>query len=197
MAGTLDLGAHSLVALPWPTLASLRAALVRGAGPDAAVQLQEAGYAGGDALHGAFRSWLAERGHTDPDALPLSSFTALAAEFFRDIGWGALEIGSLDGAVATVDAAAWMEADASLGEDAPACHVSTGLFADFFSRVADVPLAVLEVECRSAGAERCRFLVGSVEMLERIYETMGRGGDYEEVTRGAGVDAGEPRMDEL
>lgn len=190
MAASLDLGAHTLVALPWPTLAAVRAALVRAAGLDAAVQLQEAGYAGGEALHAAFRSWLAERGHAEPEALALATFTSRATEFFRDIGWGALEIGSLDDSVATVDATSWIEADASNGEEAPACHISTGLFADFFSRVAGVPLAVLEVECRSAGAERCRFLVGSVELLERIYDTMGAGGGYEEVTRGAVVDTG-------
>ena len=54
------------------------------------------------------------------------------------------------------------------------------MFADFFGRIADTPLAVLEVECRSMGAPRCRFLVGNAEVMEHVYEEMGRGVDYEE-----------------
>jgi hypothetical protein len=53
------------------------------------------------------------------------------------------------------------------------------MFADFFGRIADAPLAVLEVECRSMGAHRCRFLVGNAEVMEHVYDTMGRGSDYE------------------
>ena len=54
------------------------------------------------------------------------------------------------------------------------------LFADFFGRIADTPLAVLEVECRSMGAPRCRFLVGNAAVMEHVYDEMGRGVDYEE-----------------
>ena len=41
------------------------------------------------------------------------------------------------------------------------------------------PVAVLEVECRSAGQDRCRFLVGSPDVMDAVYEEMGRGTDYE------------------
>jgi predicted hydrocarbon binding protein len=186
MAASPDVAAHTLLALPWPTVAALRAALLRAAGADAPVQLQEAGYAGGEALFDAFRSWLAGRGLGEPGSLPLQRFAELATEFFEELGWGSIAIGSMHDALATVDATRWMESDDAPGDDAPACHVSTGLFADFFSRVAEVPLAVLEVECRTTGAERCRFLVGSVELLEAVYEALGRGEDYEAVARGAG-----------
>ena len=53
------------------------------------------------------------------------------------------------------------------------------MFADFFGRIADSPLAVLEVECRSAGAPRCRFLIGNAEVMGHVYDEMGAGQSYE------------------
>jgi hypothetical protein len=53
------------------------------------------------------------------------------------------------------------------------------MFADLFGRLAGAPVAVLEVECRSAGQERCRFLVGSPDVMDAVYEEMGNGTDYE------------------
>jgi hypothetical protein len=55
------------------------------------------------------------------------------------------------------------------------------MLADFFGRLAGEPLAAMEVECRSMGAPRCRFLVGSSEMLQHIYDEMSRGVSYEQV----------------
>jgi hypothetical protein len=52
------------------------------------------------------------------------------------------------------------------------------MFADFFGRVADAPLAVMEVECRSSGSDRCRFLLGSTEVMTQVYDEMSRGADY-------------------
>jgi hypothetical protein len=53
------------------------------------------------------------------------------------------------------------------------------MFADLFGRLAGAPVAVLEVECRSAGQDRCRFLIGSPEVMDAVFEEMGRGTDYE------------------
>ena len=91
---------------------------------------------------------------------------------------------ALDEAIAAVDSPDWGEAEPAQALDQPSCHVSTGMFADFFGRVADAPLAVLEVECRSMGSARCRFLVGSVEVMENVYEAMGRGESYEAAVAG-------------
>lgn len=186
MAGIPDLPRHAMMALPHPTLATLRRALLESGDPNAAVRLQEAGSAGGEACHAAFASWLTERGVSDPATLAFDEFAAAAGEFFATIGWGALSIGTLHGAAITIDAESWAEADDSPPDDAPACFVSSGLFADFFGRVGEAPLAVLEVECRSAGASRCRFLVASVEVLEAVYEALGRGEEYEGVLAAAG-----------
>ena len=180
MPQSLDLTGHGMLAMTRASLASLRAALLRDGGPGAAVYLQEAGYAGGDALWDAFRRWLGERSDISPEDLDVEAFEERATEFFRDIGWGSLQIGTMNDVVATLDSSDWGEADPSSGLDHPACHLTTGMFADLFGRLAGTPVAVLEVECRSAGASRCRFLVGSPEVLDHVYEEIGRGASYEE-----------------
>jgi predicted hydrocarbon binding protein len=180
MSQSLDLATHQLLALTRSSLAALRAALIRDAGPAAAAYLQEAGYAGGESLFASFRSWLAGRSEVPPEELDVHQFEEYATEYFRDAGWGSLKVGSLNDAVATLDSEDWGEADPQSGLDHPGCHLTTGMFADFFGRIADTQLAVLEVECRSMGAPRCRFLVGNAEVMEHVYEEMGHGVNYEE-----------------
>ena len=184
---SLDLAAHQMLALPRAALAALRAALIRDAGPAAAAYLQEAGYAGGEQLFAAFGAWLRERGtEGGPESLAIDAFEREATAFFREAGWGSLTIGSLNDAVATLDSRDWGEADPDSGLDHPACHLTTGMFADFFGRVAAEPLAVLEVECRSMGEARCRFLVGSSDVMSRVYDELGRGVTYEEAVNEVG-----------
>jgi predicted hydrocarbon binding protein len=175
----IDLSASTLVAVSRAALSALRASLLRDAGPAAAAYFQEAGYAGGAAVFDAFRTWLQERGYGSPDSLGVEEFAARASEYFHDLGWGSIRLGALRDAVATLDSTDWGEADPTAGLDQPACHLSTGMFADFFGRIADTPLAVMEVECRSAGDARCRFLLGSAEVMERLYESMSEGKAYE------------------
>jgi predicted hydrocarbon binding protein len=177
MATSYALSSTPLVAFPRPSIAALRSALVRDLGGGFATYLQEAGYAGGDAVHASFRAWLAARG-TDADALGFGEFQQLAAEFFRDAGWGSLEIGNLNDVVITLDSADWTESDPTLNIGFPACYYTMGLFADFFGRLAGSPLACYEVECRSNGAARCRFLLGSAEVIGAVYQRMTEGVDY-------------------
>ena len=44
------------------------------------------------------------------------------------------------------------------------------MLSDFFTRVGGYPAAVMEVECTSQGDARCRFLVGSPDVLTWLYE---------------------------
>jgi uncharacterized protein len=184
MPHSLDLANHQLLALTRSSLAALRSALIRDAGPAAAAYLQEAGYAGGETMFESFRSWVGTRTDAQPEELDVEQFEQLATEYFRDAGWGSLRVGSLNDAVATLDSEDWGEADPNSGLDYPACHLTTGMFADFFGRIADTPLAVLEVECRSMGAPRCRFLVGNADVMEHVYDEMGRGVAYDEAVSG-------------
>ena len=182
---TLDLTENGMLAVTRDALAALRNALLRDAGPSSASWFQEAGYAGGAALFEAFRSWLESRDAGEPESLPLEEFQQLAGEFFRQAGWGSLTVGSLHDAVATLDSPDWGEASPDAGMEYPCCNLSAGMLADFFGRVADAPLAVMEVECRSTGAERCRFLLGSAEVMQAVYEGMSQGQRYDEAVAGA------------
>lgn len=174
----MDLHASQCLALPRASLAALRAALVRDTGGGFATYLQEAGYAGGEAVFAAFKSWLS--GHDENvDDLDLDAFQSRGTEFFRDAGWGSLSITSLGDVVALVESGDWAEADPVSAMPYPACHYTTGMLADFFGRTAAAPLAVLEVECRSSGSAQCRFLVGATEVMGHLYERMAAGETYE------------------
>ena len=184
MPQPLDLAGHGMLAFTRASLSTLRTALMRDGGPDAAVYLQEAGYAGGDALWQAFRRWLSTRSDISAEQMDVETFEARVSEFFRDAGWGSITIGSLGDVVATLDSEDWGEADPASGMDHPCCHMTTGMFADLFGRVAAAPVAVLEVECRSTGSSRCRFLVGNPQVMEQIYDEMGNGHSYAEAVSG-------------
>src|SRR5678815_3258176 len=82
-----------MVGVAVPTLRELRAAVLASGDADAAVSaLREAGYAGGDAVHSAFETWLTESAdgtdHFDAGDLTLTEFGERTAKFFRDAGWG-------------------------------------------------------------------------------------------------------------
>lgn len=161
--------------VPAPALAALRGAVL--AAPDGELRLRDAGYAAGGPLYDAFSERVRRHAGDPPDALPLGAFLEELSAFFRDQGWGTLDVTAAPGAdTITLGAADWAEADTEPGR-APyaACHFSTGLFAGFLARVAGRPLAVLEVRCRVAGDGRCEFMTGSPEVMERVWgELVGR-----------------------
>ncbi|HVB30892.1 MAG TPA: V4R domain-containing protein [Gemmatimonadaceae bacterium] len=180
MTQSIPLAGSGMIALTRDALAALRAALFRDLGADAANYLQEAGYAGGGALFSAFGEWSVRNGYGPAASIAADDFQRCASEFFRDLGWGSIALGTLHGAVGTLDSADWGEADPQAAMEFPGCHLTTGMFADFFGRLADTPMAVMEVECRSMGAPRCRFLLGSTDALHHVYEEMSRGVAYED-----------------
>lgn len=185
MPTTIDLPHNALVAMTRASLTALRTALFRDVGPNAAAALQEAGFAGGQPLYDAFGHWLSSRGLGAPETLPATEFGLRATEFFGEMGWGSIELGALD-SVATLDSPDWAESDPAAPLDFPGCYYTAGVMADFFGRLAGEQLAVMEVECRSAGASRCRWLVGSGEVMQKVYDAMGQGVPYEEAARTAG-----------
>jgi Predicted hydrocarbon binding protein (contains V4R domain) len=178
MIHSIDLADHDMIAMSRSTLAALRSILFRDAGPAAAGALQEAGYAGGEAVYESFRQWLRKQGKAAPEDLEVDEFQRRASTYFREAGWGTITVGSMGEALATVDSPDLGESEPGANLDQPGCHITTGMFADFFGRLSDVPLAVLEVECRSAGHERCRFLLGNAELLRSVYDEMENGRSY-------------------
>ena len=173
-----------MIGLPRDSFDALRAALWRDAGANAPAWLQEAGYAGGAALHGAFAHWCASKGLQVPENLGASEFQQRANEFFSEMGWGSLAVSTLHDSVMTLDSADWAEANPASAMQFPGCYFSAGLLADFLGRIAGAPLAAMEVECRSMGHARCRFLLGSAETMQHVYDGMTQGVDYDSALAG-------------
>jgi predicted hydrocarbon binding protein len=184
MADSFDLQSHDMVALSRATFDALRSAMMRDNGLAGATQLQEAGFAGGESLYASFRNWLRERAEADAGELPPEEFGQRASAFFEAAGWGTFRLEALDEAVATVDSTDWREADPATVLDHPGCHLTTGILAGFFSAAGDAPIAALEVECRSAGNDRCRFLIGAGPVLTHVFEQVEQGAEYAAVVRG-------------
>ena len=176
---SFDLAGSGLVGFTRDALVTLRSVLFRDAGANAAAYLQEAGYAGGKPLLGAFGQWCSRHGLGAPEGMDAAEFQARAAEFFGELGWGAISVGTLHDSVLTIDSRDWAEADSKITMDYPGCYLSAGMLADFFGRVAGAQLVVMEVECRSMGSDRCRFLVGSAETIQHVYDGMTQGTSYE------------------
>lgn len=164
----------------------LRASLERDAGLNAATHLQEAGFAGGEELYATFAGWLADRRKLQrPADLDIKFLGEVLSEFFAEQGWGGLSVVPLGPSVVALDSADWAEAlDEPQGEF-PSCHLSCGLLADFLGRVSEGLVAVMEVECRSRGDGRCRFLAGAPETLGILYERMAQGSGYLEALAGS------------
>lgn len=185
MTPSTDQSTRHMLAMTRASLLSLRSALLRDGGPQAATYLQEAGYAGGDALFETFQRWLSVHTGSAAEDLDIGAFEQLISEFFNESGWGRIEIGHIDDVVATLDSADWGESEGSARMEQPGCHITTGMFADLFGRLAGAPVAVLEVECRAAGHPRCRFLIGNPDVMDTVYEEMGHGATYEAAVKSA------------
>ncbi len=148
--------------------------------------LQEAGYAAGENVYRSFAAWLpAVAGVDDPGELASSRLAEILSRFFSSIGWGGVTVSQLSDAVVAVDSSDWAEAQPGVGLQYPSCAFTSGLLADFMTRLGDAPLAVMEVECRSRGEARCRWLVGAPESLTALYEHMAQGADYNTILGGA------------
>lgn len=175
MTEPIDLSTNSLVAISRDSLNALRASLFRDLGGTAATYLQDAGYTGAGRIYDAFESWLKTRGGPSPAELTRDDFAKYVADFFAASGWGTLEFSQADNGVATIESTDWAEAVAADGSEMSGCYFTTGVLADFFGRIADAPLSVMETECRSMGAGRCRFVIGTPEKLQEIYDQMTAG----------------------
>jgi uncharacterized protein len=160
------------VSVPAEFFVGLRQVTVGSLSPVDAVR--DAGHAAGEALFDHFAGWLEERGEAHPHALPDERFRWLLELYFHELGWGRIGLRQLSDAVMVVETTDWIEA-----ADATGCLVSTGLFAGFFGRLAGSPIGVLEVDVEQAGRGRSRFLLGSMDVLDYVWESMQRGVPYD------------------
>ncbi len=146
----------------------------------AAELLREAGIASGEALAERWRNRVAERtGLDDAHRLDLRWFGPLLDELCVGLGWGSLSATPLGDRALLLEAGDWAEAEPN-SADRPACHFTCGCFTAFLSAQAPTPIDVIEVECRSQGAEACRFLAGSPSTLAAIHDLVAAGRPWRE-----------------
>jgi hypothetical protein len=159
------------LALPIASLTALADALIARVGPDAAPEvLREAGHAAGDAL---FRV-LAGSGD-DLAGMPADRFWQHLSRMFSNRGWGTLAFSQPHTGVGALDTSDWFEARPDMNAPAPCCHFTTGVLANVLGGVANSEVAVMEVECRTRGDQRCRFLLGGADAVYAVYERMAAG----------------------
>jgi predicted hydrocarbon binding protein len=135
--------------------------------------LQEAGYAAGGPLFQAFVA-ANNPAELDADLLPET-----LSEFFRTGGWGTVTITPVGTGALAIDSTDWAEAEPGSSQT-PMCFFSAGMLADFLGRVSEETIAVMEVECRSRGDGRCRFLSATPAVLDNVYNEMTAGRTYVE-----------------
>ena len=168
------------------TMRAMREALIRDLGDGFAAVLQEAGTAGGGAMMDALDAWCSRRGLGHPEALAMARFRAALTDFLAEIAWGHVRFVPLGDAVVALEAADWAESEDAPPLPHPSCVYSAGMLADLFGRVADGPMACLEVTCRAAGDPACRFLLGSPEVLTAVHERILEGSGHEAAVRAVG-----------
>jgi hypothetical protein len=171
---------QDFVSLPPTAIQALLAATCGGREPiDAANELRHLGLECGGALHDHLRSWTggAASGDGDPADLASDTFWAGLTHFFEELGWGRLEQEQLHPGILSLSSADWFEA-AGRREHHPCCHYSIGVLAELLRRVADSHLAVMEVDCRGAGGDRCNFLVGSPSALDAVFSEVSDGANF-------------------
>ncbi len=166
------------LALGRATLDQVRAVLERELPQHAPGLLREIGFAAGEACFEGFVSSVAERyGVETPQALDARYLSEAIGGYLREEGWGTAALETLAPGLVALDSADWTLAG-TRNAATPSCHFSAGMLSDFFTRLGGYPAAVMEVECRSRGDARCRFLVGSADVLTWIYEGMVAGAAY-------------------
>jgi predicted hydrocarbon binding protein len=166
-------------------LHSLRQSLARDLGDRAAEYLQEAGFAAGAQVYESFLRWLPGfTGVDDPADLDSATLGEVLSAFFENLGWGTLSIEQAGEGALVMTAPNWAEAEPGGSSPQPSCYVSSGILTDFLGRLSSMPVAVMEVECRTRSDAFCRFVAGSPQTLESVFNALADGASYESVLSG-------------
>lgn len=166
------------VVLPAASFAALRRSLVEQLGAeDAALALQRAGHAAGDAFYALLTSQL--EGDEGPASLGTGAFWRRLGDLLAARGWGQLGPVETVAGVGALTSSSWAEADAGEFAGRPSCFFTTGLLANILGHVAGRDVGVFEVSCRSNGDEECRFLFGGQSALQGVYESLSSGADVD------------------
>lgn len=176
--GVIGIGRKALIAT--------RRALLEELGDRGSERLQEIGVAAGEEVYDSFCRWLPEfAGVASAEELDASTFEEVLSEFFSGLGWGTVVIERLGSSGLEIASSYWAEAEPTDQSEYPSCYFSSGLFADFLTRMADGhAISIMEVECRSRGDEQCRFFAGAPSTLDSVYNALSDGRDYREIFAG-------------
>lgn len=150
------------------------------AGEDSVEVVREAGRRAGRFLERQIT------GEADPAEADPASYWEVTRDRLVEAGLGETSYRVVDAGVASIAAEGLPEAadHEGTGRGTEGCPFSAGLFGGLLSAAADRPVAVLEVECRSRGDDRCRFLVGSEERLADLRDRIVEGASLEEALEG-------------
>jgi len=160
------------ITLPAASISAVHTALVGAVGAEAAAAaLRQSGHAAGDAL---YRVLMATQS-ADVETLPADRFWGQFNRLFSSRGWGQLSYTQPHAGVGALESGDWAEALPHGNANQPCCHFTTGLLANLLGQVAGGDVAVLEVECRSRGDARCRFLFGGSDAVFSVYERIASG----------------------
>ena len=152
------------IAVPISIFTSLRSALEKEAGALPTIHaLHHAGYEAGAAAAASFA------GADDVTGMEQSAFWAKFTDFFSRRGWGTLDRSGEHRAIALLSSPDWAEASLDAGDSDSTCCFSAGFLSGLLSELAGGPVAVLEVDCRARGNERCCFAFGSEVAVHDLY----------------------------
>lgn len=135
--------------------------------------LRRVGMETGRALHASFL----EQVSGGVEDLANNAFWSSLDTFFQDLGWGGIEHERLHPGVISVASTDWFESSGT-ESDNPSCHFTVGVLGELFRQFASLEVAVMEVRCRSTGANECRFLIGGPDALESVFQRMTEGSHY-------------------
>ncbi|MQA91917.1 MAG: hypothetical protein GEU90_17135 [Gemmatimonas sp.] len=179
----------NLISIPAATIAAIHRAVANDLDPTGGAELlRQIGLQMGPALHDHFWDWVAESRMavpTEPGNFGFEDFWRRLSDFFDYLGFGTLGIEQLHPAVFALSSSDWIEGEVA-DNGHQGCQLTTGVLAGFLRKVADRDLAVLEVECRGTGDDQCRFLAGSADALQQVFERMQLGSAYAEAVANLG-----------
>ncbi len=98
-----------------------------------------------------------------------SAFWSAIAAYFERRGWGRPVHESPHPGVGLLVADRWAESSSDEDDPEGSCSFSTGFLSGLLSSVADGPVAVLEVSCRTRGDDACRFAFGAADVIHDLY----------------------------